>query len=241
MSIVLGDLNVVRSENERLGSLFCKSGARHFNEFISNSELVDLPMGVRLHESNMIQGLKEDVNILDIKVEANYLDENDISNRLSLLRKIEDLEHIKRLDLMQKAKVKWAIEGDENSKFFHGIVNNKLSRSRIKRISINVPKKDDPLDINDFRPISLIGCQYKVIAKVLANRIIQVVHSVISEVQMAYINGRQIIDGPLMIIEIISWAFKKKEHLFILKVNSEKAFDSLDWNFLHNIMSQMGF
>ncbi|GJX20694.1 cytochrome P450 [Tanacetum coccineum] len=45
MSIVLGDFNKIRSENERLGSLFCKSGAKHFNEFISNSELVDLPIG----------------------------------------------------------------------------------------------------------------------------------------------------------------------------------------------------
>ncbi|GKE96636.1 cytochrome P450, partial [Tanacetum coccineum] len=59
---------------------------------------------VGLHESNMIQGLKEDVNIHDIKAATNGLDETDISNRLSLLRKIEDLEHIKRLDLMQKAK-----------------------------------------------------------------------------------------------------------------------------------------
>ncbi|GJQ91774.1 cytochrome P450 [Tanacetum coccineum] len=45
MSIILGDFNEVRSENERLGSLFCKSGAKQFKEFISNSELVDLPMG----------------------------------------------------------------------------------------------------------------------------------------------------------------------------------------------------
>ncbi|GJW52225.1 putative reverse transcriptase domain-containing protein [Tanacetum coccineum] len=102
-----------------------------------------------------------------------------------------------------------------------------------------VPKKDDHLDINYFRPISLIRCQYKVIVKVLANRLIQVVHSVISEVRTAYIKGRQIIDGPLMVNEIISWASKKKERLFILKVDFEKAFDSLDWNFLDNIMSQI--
>ncbi|GKA72830.1 RNA-directed DNA polymerase, eukaryota, reverse transcriptase zinc-binding domain protein [Tanacetum coccineum] len=62
-----------------------------------------------------------------------------------------------------------------------------------------VPKKQDPLYINDYRPISLIGCQYKVIAKFLANRLQKVVHSVVSEVQTAYIKGRQIIDGPLMV------------------------------------------
>ncbi|GJU79038.1 hypothetical protein Tco_1276108 [Tanacetum coccineum] len=62
-----------------------------------------------------------------------------------------------------------------------------------------IPKIKDPLHMNDYRPISLIGCQYKVIAKVLANRIQQVVHSVVSKVQTAYINWRQIIDGPLMV------------------------------------------
>ncbi|GJX44734.1 putative RNA-directed DNA polymerase, eukaryota, reverse transcriptase zinc-binding domain protein [Tanacetum coccineum] len=102
-------------------------------------------------------------------------------------------------------------------------------------------KKRDPIDIKDFRPISLLGCQYKVIAKVLANRLQQVVHSVISDVQTAYLQGRQIIDGPLIVNEVISWATKNKERLFILKVDFEKAFDSLDWNFLDHTMEQMGF
>ena len=104
-----------------------------------------------------------------------------------------------------------------------------------------VPKINDPLHIKDYRPISLIGCQYKVIAKILANRLQQVVHSVVSDVQTAYVEGRQIIDGPLIVNEVISWASRKKESLFILKVDFEKAFDSLDWKFLDHIMEQMGF
>nr|GEV22652.1 cysteine-rich receptor-like protein kinase [Tanacetum cinerariifolium] len=52
---------------------------------------------------------------------------------------------------------------------------------------------------------------------------------------------RQIIDGPLMVNEIISWATKNNEHLFLYKVDFEKAFDSLDWGFLDYIMKQMGF
>nr|GEX02402.1 putative RNA-directed DNA polymerase, eukaryota, reverse transcriptase zinc-binding domain protein [Tanacetum cinerariifolium] len=81
----------------------------------------------------------------------------------------------------------------------------------------------------------------EVIAKVLANRLQQVVHSVISDVQTACVQGRQIIDGSLIVNEVISWATKNKERLFILKVNFEKAFDSLDWNFLNHTMEQMGF
>ena len=67
------------------------------------------------------------------------------------------------------------------------------------------PKVQDPLHVSDLRPISFIGCQYKVIAKVLANRLLQVVNSVISDVQSTYLKGRQMIDGPLMVNEIINW------------------------------------
>ncbi|GJY35149.1 putative RNA-directed DNA polymerase, eukaryota, reverse transcriptase zinc-binding domain protein [Tanacetum coccineum] len=104
-----------------------------------------------------------------------------------------------------------------------------------------VPKIKDPIHIKDYRPISLIGCQYKVVSKALANRLLQVIDSVVSKVQTAYIKRRQIIDGPLIVNEILSWAAKKKERFFILKIDFEKASDSLDWDFLDNTMEQMGF
>lgn len=66
------------------------------------------------------------------------------------------------------------------------------------------------------------------------------INSIVSEVQTAYIQGRQITDGPLIVNEILAWAKKKKERLFILKVDFEKAFDSLDWSFLDHVC-QMGF
>ncbi|GKC99825.1 putative RNA-directed DNA polymerase, eukaryota, reverse transcriptase zinc-binding domain protein [Tanacetum coccineum] len=58
---------------------------------------------------------------------------------------------------------------------------------------------------------------------------------------MTFIKGRQIIDGPLMVDEIISWAKKKKKKFMFLKVDFEKAFDSLSWSFLFSTMEQMGF
>ncbi|GKC39819.1 putative RNA-directed DNA polymerase, eukaryota, reverse transcriptase zinc-binding domain protein [Tanacetum coccineum] len=58
---------------------------------------------------------------------------------------------------------------------------------------------------------------------------------------MTFIKGRQIIDGPLIVDEIISWAKLTKRKMFFLKVDFEKAFDSLNWSFLDSIMSQMGF
>ncbi|GKA37270.1 RNA-directed DNA polymerase, eukaryota [Tanacetum coccineum] len=103
-----------------------------------------------------------------------------------------------------------------------------------------VPKVDDPITIGDFRPISLTGCQYKIIAKVLANRLATVIPLVIGEVQMAFLKGRQITDGPLLVNKIVSWAKKRKKKLLLFKLDFEKAFDSLSWSFLDSIMDQIG-
>ncbi|GJS26165.1 RNA-directed DNA polymerase, eukaryota [Tanacetum coccineum] len=89
-----------------------------------------------LKEECKLKDLKANVDILDTKAEHDGLSDNDVKNQLELLKQIEDLEHLKSLDLKQKAKIKWAIEGDENTKFFHGIVNNNFSRSRINAILI---------------------------------------------------------------------------------------------------------
>nr|GEV22981.1 RNA-directed DNA polymerase, eukaryota [Tanacetum cinerariifolium] len=61
--------------------------------------------------------------------------------------------------------------------------------------------------ISDFHPISLIGAQYKIIAKVLAIRLARVIDSIISPKQSAFIKQRQILDGPLMVNEVIQWCY----------------------------------
>ncbi|GJU12016.1 hypothetical protein Tco_1134412 [Tanacetum coccineum] len=89
------------------------------------------------NSDNLIQDLKDKVEVLDAKAKNGCLVNHEIETRISLLKQLEDHNHIKRLDLMQKAKIKWAIDGDENSKFFHGFINSKISRSRINRILFN--------------------------------------------------------------------------------------------------------
>ncbi|GJX45735.1 RNA-directed DNA polymerase, eukaryota [Tanacetum coccineum] len=66
-------------------------------------------------------------------------------------------------------------------------------------------KISNPISIKDFCPISLIGTHYKIIAKILANRLSKVIDKVVSKEQPAFISGRQILDGPLIISEIIQW------------------------------------
>nr|GEU91932.1 cytochrome P450 [Tanacetum cinerariifolium] len=75
----------------------------------------------------------------------------------------------------------------------------------------------------------------------LTKSLAMIIPSVVSEAQTTFIKGRQIIDGPLMVDEIISWAKVYKKKLFMLKVDFEKGFDTLSWSFLDSIMAQMGF
>ncbi|CAJ2670867.1 unnamed protein product [Trifolium pratense] len=104
-----------------------------------------------------------------------------------------------------------------------------------------IPKTDSPQRLNDFRPISLVGCLYKILAKVLANRLRQVIGSVISESQTAFVKNRQILDGILIANEIVDEARKYKKDLMLFKVDFEKAYDSVDWGYLDDVMGRMSF
>lgn len=69
----------------------------------------------------------------------------------------------------------------------------------------------------------------------------KVINKIISPNQTAFLGGRQILDGILIANEIVSYAQKEGIKLFLFKVDFEKAFDSVNWGFLNDIMVQMGF
>ncbi|PNX58846.1 cysteine-rich receptor-like protein kinase, partial [Trifolium pratense] len=84
--------------------------------------------------------------------------------------------------------------------------NGRLSKGINATFIALIPKTDNPQRLNDFRPISLVGSLYKILAKVLANRLRQVIGSVISESQTAFVKNRQILDGILIANEIVDEA-----------------------------------
>ncbi|GJR11897.1 RNA-directed DNA polymerase, eukaryota [Tanacetum coccineum] len=300
--------------------------------------------------------LKTKLSVIDSSIDNGNVSPEVLEERLEILNKIYSLTNTESCELAQKAKVQWAVEGDENTKFFHGIINkrrnnlairgitaegmwsddpnivkkeffshfqnrfeaprssrlhldmqfpNKLSRDQsadLERIFSKeeikqavwdcgldkspgpdgftfgfyrrfwnliecdveeavihfykngfchkggnssfialIPKKQGANMVNDFRPISLIGSLYKIITKLLANRLAFVINELVSDCQSAFISKRHILDGPFILNEVIHWCKAKKKNSMIFKVDFEKAFDSVRWDFLEDVMKNFGF
>ncbi|GKV06521.1 hypothetical protein SLEP1_g18404 [Rubroshorea leprosula] len=104
-----------------------------------------------------------------------------------------------------------------------------------------IPKVDNPQKIEEFRPISLVGVMYKIIAKLLAHRLSSVLNGVIGENQMAFIGGRQLADSVVIANETTDEAQKRKQAGFVIKLDFKKAYDKVCWAFLDYMMLRLGF
>lgn len=104
-----------------------------------------------------------------------------------------------------------------------------------------IPKVPGASLVVDFRPISLLSGCYKIISKVLANRLKPHLHSLVSDLQGASIVGRQIQDLSLMANELLDSRLLSKKGGVLVKVDFYKAFDSVSWNFIDFILDKFGF
>jgi hypothetical protein len=82
---------------------------------------------------------------------------------------------------------------------------------------------------------------YKMLAKVLANRLRAIIGSVVSDSQSAFVKGKQILDGILIANEEVDEAKRMKKELLLFKVDFEKAYDTVDLNYLDSVMANMNF
>ncbi|GJT34263.1 RNA-directed DNA polymerase, eukaryota [Tanacetum coccineum] len=283
--------------------------------------VADTWQNITITESNAMIKLAKKLKMLKGHIRASS--STHIEDRLDIMNHLSSLDNTESIELAQKAKVKWSIKGDENSKKFHGIINkrhnnlvirgtiidgewiedpnvvkneflshfqsrfeapcanrlvldmvfpNRLSPEQaqdLERVFVKeeikeavwdcgldkspspdggnssfialIPKFQGDKMVNDYRPISLISSLYKIITKLLANRLVTVIDGLVNEVQSAFIANRQILDGPFILNEIIHWCKAKKKQTLIFKVDFEKAFDSVRWDFLDDVLKNLGF
>ena len=96
-------------------------------------------------------------------------------------------------------------------------------------------------DFKDLRPISFVGGLYKIFSKVLANRIKRIMDKVISKSQNAFVEGRQILDAVLIANELVDYVLRRKKCGLVWKLDIEKTYDGISWEFLYQVLSRMGF
>ncbi|GAU18647.1 hypothetical protein TSUD_124800 [Trifolium subterraneum] len=107
-----------------------------------------------------------------------------------------------------------------------------------------IPKCDNPISMKDLRPISLCNVLYKMISKVLANRLKLCLDKCVSQEQSAFVEGRSILDNALISIEVLHSLKRKtkgRRGELALKIDISKAYDKVDWGFLRGVLTRMGF
>ncbi|KAJ8029421.1 hypothetical protein HOLleu_28804 [Holothuria leucospilota] len=104
-----------------------------------------------------------------------------------------------------------------------------------------IPKKGDLRKLTNWRPISLLNTDYKIISKALATRLSKVISTLVSEDQSCCVPGRNIADNVILMNNIIRYLDSKKVNGYILKIDQYKAFDRVDHGYLFDVLQKMGF
>jgi hypothetical protein len=109
------------------------------------------------------------------------------------------------------------------------------------RTIILLPKCVEPVTIQQDRPICLSNVSFKIFMKVIINRLTGVVHRVIQPTQSAFLPGRNIMEGAIILREIIHELHRKRLNGVILKIDFEKVYDKVKWPFVKQVLQMKGF
>lgn len=136
----------------------------------------------------------------------------------------------------------WEIVKEDILELFNDFHQGKLDVSRLNYGSSTLlPKSPDASKIQQFRPICLLNCLYKWITKTLTLRITPYAEKLICREQTAFMKGRNIMTGIMALHEILHETKRRKKIGVTLKLDFEKPYDKVDWDFLFDCLKYRGF
>jgi hypothetical protein len=122
--------------------------------------------------------------------------------------------------------------------FHNGQLN--LSRLNYKLISL-IPNLKEVSNIRQLQSLCLLGVDYQIFTKVLTRRLTSVVDLVISMTQTAFIPGMNILEGVVILHKTLYELYRRKEKGIIMKLDFEKAYDKVSWDFLLEVLKKKKF
>jgi hypothetical protein len=139
----------------------------------------------------------------------------------------------------------WALVGDQVvSEVLQVLRGGSIPAGWNETIVVLIPKVKKPERLRDLRPISLCNVVYKLVSKVIANRLKLILGDIISPNQSAFVPGRLISDNSILAYEMAHFMKRRrsgKKQYMAVKLDMSKAYDRVEWAFLKGVMLQLGF
>ena len=124
----------------------------------------------------------------------------------------------------------------------HAQNQKKMSLSQRRGLIKLIPKKDkSPFQVSNWRPITLLNVDFKLVSKALSIRLAGVIPSLVHTDQKGFVHGRYIGDNILDIYALINHVETSEEEGVLVLLDIEKAFDSVSWSFLRLVLEDIIF
>jgi hypothetical protein len=109
------------------------------------------------------------------------------------------------------------------------------------RTIILIPKSKEAKQIQQYRPICLLNVSFKIFTKVATNQIVKIAERIIKPSQTVFLPGRNIMEGAVILHETLHELHRRKHNGIIFKIDFEKSYDKVNWNFLQQALRMKGF